>query len=182
MKIEFNTNKLDNDWWFSLGISYQKTEFHSEFNKVCTVDLGFWTMYIRWDIKKKRKQEIQIMRNRIYTYTGTVERVVDGDTYDIVCDLGFAVYHKIRIRLRGVDTPEVYGKNASEEGRNVSEYVKGLIEGKTVSITTYKNAPSSFNRWEADVYFYMLDENKNNLPINLAEHLVVNGKAIQVPF
>jgi hypothetical protein len=52
MKIEFNRNKLDNDWWFSLGISYQKTEFHSEFNKVCTIDLGFWTMYIRWNPNK----------------------------------------------------------------------------------------------------------------------------------
>ena len=117
------------------------------------------------------------MRNRIYKFTGTVDRVVDGDTFDIVCDLGFAVYHKIRVRLRGVDTPEVYGANASDEGRRVSAYVKQLIEGKNVTIQTYKNAPSSFNRWEADVFFPMLTEDTTLPYANLAEHLVINDMA-----
>jgi hypothetical protein len=52
MKVEFSRNKLDNDWWFSLGISYQRTEFHYIYNKAFTVDLGFWTIYIRWNPNK----------------------------------------------------------------------------------------------------------------------------------
>lgn len=117
-----------------------------------------------------------------YFFAGRVERVVDGDTFDITCDLGFSVYHRVRVRLRGVDTPEVYGPNACEEGRQVSEYVKGLLEGKVVVIQTYKNAPSSFNRWEADVFFDLLKEDGSvEKPMaNLAEHLVANNLARQV--
>jgi hypothetical protein len=56
MKVEFSRNKLDNDWWFTIGISYQKTEFHDTYQKVFTIDLGFWTIYIRWDIKQQKRK------------------------------------------------------------------------------------------------------------------------------
>lgn len=108
-----------------------------------------------------------------YVYRGRCVRVVDGDTYDILCDLGFGVYHKIRVRLRGVDTPEKYGKDACDEGKAVSELVHGILFDQEVMVRTYKNAPSSFNRWVADVFFS--DENKTI--INLAKFLVLNGHA-----
>jgi micrococcal nuclease len=38
-----------------------------------------------------------------------LERVIDGDTLDLAVDLGFAIFHVVRVRLSGVDTPEVYG-------------------------------------------------------------------------
>jgi endonuclease YncB( thermonuclease family) len=44
-----------------------------------------------------------------YIFSGLVNRAIDGDTYDITLDLGFYVSHPIRVRLKGVDTPEVYG-------------------------------------------------------------------------
>jgi len=111
--------------------------------------------------------------NPPWTFRGRCVRVVDGDTYDILCDCGFSIYHKIRVRLRGVDTPEVYGKNASEEGRVASKVVYDTIFDKEVLIYTYKNAPSTFNRWEADVFFK--DEGGNI--INLAKFLALNGYA-----
>jgi len=116
------------------------------------------------------------MITRQFVFKGTVDRVVDGDTYDIVCDLGFDIYYKIRVRLKGVDTPEVFGKNKSVEGVQASEYVKQLIQDRTVTIQTYKNAPSSFNRWEADVFYdsnYINEDGKAVKEIiNLADHLV----------
>jgi micrococcal nuclease len=42
-----------------------------------------------------------------YIYQATLERVVDGDTVDIVIDLGFSTFRKERIRLYGVDAPEI---------------------------------------------------------------------------
>jgi micrococcal nuclease len=35
-----------------------------------------------------------------------VVRVVDGDTVDILIDLGFDLTKKERVRLAGIDTPE----------------------------------------------------------------------------
>lgn len=52
-----------------------------------------------------------------------VDRVVDGDTVDVVIDLGFSILTKQRVRLLGIDAPEnrtrdqtekVYGKLATE--------------------------------------------------------------------
>ena len=117
---------------------------------------------------------------RQYIFEGLVDRVIDGDTYDIILDLGFYTTHTIRVRLRGVDTPEVYGKNSSEEGKVASAYVKGLIENKRVVVQTYKNAPSSFNRWEADVYVGLLSEDGSNTTVSLADHLVDKGHAVRV--
>ncbi len=111
---------------------------------------------------------------KTFTYRGSIHRVVDGDTYDVILDLGFCIAHKIRVRLRGVDTPEIYGNKASSEGKIASDYVKTLIEGQDVTITTYKSAPTSFNRWEADVIL-----KKDS--INIAEHLVEKGFAKKVP-
>lgn len=51
MKIEAVLNKLDSDWWFDLGISLQKTEFHPGSKYVFAIALGIATVYIRWGVK-----------------------------------------------------------------------------------------------------------------------------------
>ncbi len=35
-----------------------------------------------------------------------VKNVVDGDTIDVVIDLGFSILFESRVRLAGIDTPE----------------------------------------------------------------------------
>jgi len=35
-----------------------------------------------------------------------VVRVIDGDTVDLILDLGFGLFKKERVRIAGVDTPE----------------------------------------------------------------------------
>ena len=109
-----------------------------------------------------------------YVYRGRCVRVVDGDTYDILVDLGFGVYHKIRVRVRGIDTPEKYGKNKCEEGEKVSELVEGILHDREVLVRTYKNAPSSYNRWEADVFW---QDDEGGYIINIAKFLTANGHA-----
>jgi len=106
-----------------------------------------------------------------YVYRGRCVRVVDGDTYDVLVDLGFGVYHKIRVRLRGVDTPEKYGKNACEKGREVSEMVDEILMDEEVLVRTYKGERKSFDRWVADVFF----KDENGFMINLAKFLKDNG-------
>ena len=44
--------------------------------------------------------------NPSYEYRMTIERWVDGDTFDATVDLGFYTHQRLRFRLLGVDTPE----------------------------------------------------------------------------
>ena len=88
-------------------------------------------------------------------------RVVDGDTYELALDLGFGVVvgetDKWSFRLKDVDTPEVYGRYASEEGRIASEFVKGLLghQPEWFKVRTFKNKNDNyiktFGRYLADL-------------------------------
>ena len=51
-----------------------------------------------------------------FVYNATLERIVDGDTFDCCLDLGFDVkLHKQRVRLAGIDTPESRTRDKAEK-------------------------------------------------------------------
>jgi micrococcal nuclease len=50
-----------------------------------------------------------------WIYNAEVKRVVDGDTFDIIIDLGFDTLKNARVRLYGVNTPESRTKNLEEK-------------------------------------------------------------------
>ena len=61
-------------------------------------------------------------------YFGQVLRVIDGDTFEVLVELGFGVSQKFNVRLDGIDTPET----STTKGIRAKEYVRDLIEGKSV--------------------------------------------------
>ena len=60
-----------------------------------------------------------------------IERVLDGDTIDVVIDLGFDLYKKERVRVAGVDTPEKRTKDDEEKalGYDATNWLKEKLEG-----------------------------------------------------
>ena len=71
-----------------------------------------------------------------------IVKVIDGDTVDILIDLGFSVYHEERVRLSGIDTPEMNSKNVLE--KEMAKKAKTFIttwlkEQKNLTIKTYKD-------------------------------------------
>jgi micrococcal nuclease len=50
-----------------------------------------------------------------FWYGATLLKVIDGDTVELMVDLGFSVHHKIRVRLYGVNTPESRTKDLAEK-------------------------------------------------------------------
>lgn len=46
--MEIKWNELENEWWFDLGISYQRTPYHPKHKKVITISLIIFSIYIRW--------------------------------------------------------------------------------------------------------------------------------------
>jgi micrococcal nuclease len=66
------------------------------------------------------------LNNKImYHYKAKVERVVDGDTFDVVIDLGFKITTNQRIRMAKINTPETYNVKKDSE-----EYQKGLASNQ----------------------------------------------------
>ena len=50
-----------------------------------------------------------------FWYSARVLKVIDGDTLDVMIDLGFNIHHKARVRLYGVNTPESRTKDLAEK-------------------------------------------------------------------
>ena len=94
----------------------------------------------------------------MFTYTAHVDRVVDGDTIDVSIDLGFDIWHKTRLRLAGIDTPEV----KTDLGKVVKKYAIDTLEGKIVVIQTTK--PDKYGRYLATIF--LDDKNFNELLID----------------
>ena len=74
-------------------------------------------------------------------YVRKVENIVDGDTIDVLIDLGFDILFASRVRLAGIDTPESRTKDLAEKalGLESKEYLKkSLKDAKSVVIKTEK--------------------------------------------
>lgn len=92
-------------------------------------------------------------------------KVVDGDTFDLMVDLGFDVYRVIRVRLKGIDTWEVRGSERPK-GLVAKARVEELMENK-IQIISYKGGQrGSFRRWLVDVQ-YLEDNSWKDLATTL---------------
>ena len=76
----------------------------------------------------------------MFDYRCKLLRVVDGDTIDVNLDLGFNVWHKARVRMLGIDTPESRTRNLEEKALGLASKarLKELLKGKIVEIECSK--------------------------------------------
>ena len=104
-----------------------------------------------------------------YLYWALIVRWVDGDTVDVVIDLGFSITRKERLRLAGVNTPEMAPKHADfdtdadreahiEKAKEAKAYCEYLAPaGAKVLVRTFKDKTGKFGRMLAHV---IPDENE----------------------
>ena len=78
----------------------------------------------------------------MYEYkVSQVTRVVDGDTVDLLIDLGFDITKKERIRIGGIDAPESRTRNLEEKklGLEAKAFVEERLDkAETIIIQTRK--------------------------------------------
>jgi micrococcal nuclease len=100
----------------------------------------------------------------MFKYNAVVDYVVDGDTVDLSIDLGFDIWHKTRVRLLGIDTPEKW----YNYGKVVKAYVVEQLEGKPVQIVSTKQ--DKYGRYLVQIYLDSGVETFN-------KHLIDQGMA-----
>jgi micrococcal nuclease len=135
----------------------------------------------------------------LYRYRATCWKVVDGDTVDLDIDMGLRVFSRQRMRLLGLDAPEIYGvKEETEEfgkaldatrelvrllkpnhlghglDRHISPY---LLEGKPTHlwVETVKDKTGKYGRFLVNVWVWWKDE-----VLFLNKHLIDKGFAKKV--
>ena len=99
-----------------------------------------------------------------------VKNVVDGDTIDVVIDLGFDILFASRVRLAGIDTPESRTTDKAEKALGIEskDYLKKhLKDAKSVVIKTEKmNSSEKFGRILGWLYVNGDTESVNDKMIN----------------
>lgn len=114
----------------------------------------------------------------MYEYKAFVKRVIDGDTYECIIDLGCYVSITEKVRLFKYDTPEIRTRNLAEKahGLQATEYVKKLIEGKTVELKTRLDKKGKYGRFLAEVFIEIKTNDTDKYYIlNLGESLKQNN-------
>jgi micrococcal nuclease len=103
-------------------------------------------------------------------YVKSINKVVDGDTIDVVIDLGFDISFTSRVRLAGIDTPESRTKDLAEKalGLESKKYLADRIKAaKNVVIRTEKiNSSEKFGRILGWLY---LDGESNSINHEMIE-------------
>lgn len=128
-----------------------------------------------------------------YEYAASCIRVIDGDTIDVRMDFGFKLRQEMRLRLAGIDTPELRSKDEVE--RDAAQVAKEFVHktlfyeetfdsslpgehSRNLIVRTIKTKAGkerqTFGRYVAVVYF---QAEKENVWENLNELLVKEGLA-----
>lgn len=97
----------------------------------------------------------------------------DGDTVKFTVDLGFDIRFKIKVRLAGIDTPELT-KAEKEDGLASRDFLRGQLlvakeQNKEVKVRTYKDGKGKYGRYIATIFID--GENINQVMID-AGHAV----------
>jgi len=96
----------------------------------------------------------------LYRYKAVCTHVVDGDTVDLDVDLGFAIHFNLRVRLLGVNTPELHAKDPAvrEAAQKARKRVEVLLLGELLAkppaliIETKKDSQDKYGRYLARIY------------------------------
>lgn len=90
--------------------------------------------------------------NPIYVYRASLLRVIDGDTFVAIVDLGFFASIAIHVRLAGVDTPELHSSDPVQRAAALTARdftAECLRDG---FVLQSHHSERSFERWVCDVW------------------------------
>ena len=115
------------------------------------------------------------MSLNLYHYKAEVLSVYDGDTVTLMIDQGMKHFARVKVRLVGINTPEIRTKDLDEKKRGLEakEYLKSRIEGKTVIVHTVKKG--KFGRWLGVLWVF--DEDMDTLGESLNDEMIRVGHA-----
>lgn len=89
----------------------------------------------------------------MYNYKARVIKIVDGDTVDLLVDLGFNISAAQRFRIMDIDTPEIWRPSNDLEldhGRKAKSFAKKIMPlNSTVYVRSEKIG--IYGRWNGEI-------------------------------
>lgn len=162
-------------------------------HSVPNLDLGFRVKYGLGGISDLKKGDILSIRKikgkfsfekiaavrELFTYIAYLDRVIDGDTLLVHVDLGFGIFIQQRLRLRGIDAPEL----GTPMGNFAQRFVESeLRDTNLLIIKTYGS--DMYDRYLVDVFYLAGEEDMETIKKDgrfLNNLLLEEGLAVRFP-
>ena len=118
----------------------------------------------------------------MYKYRCKLLRVVDGDTADVMIDLGFDTWVKARLRFKGVDTWEKRTRDKDEKikGLAATAFTATYLEKNDGNFTIQSYGKGKYGRVLAEIFIDGEDKSLNQLLIENGHAYVYEGGKKQV--
>jgi len=93
------------------------------------------------------------LSDRIHIYQAKIVEVIDGDTFDLMIDLGFGVFTQQRMRLYGIDAPEMKTDAGKDlQRRLVENYYLAHVIVQSIEAPKSKQFRDKYGRFLAIIY------------------------------
>ena len=141
--------------------------------------LGF--VFCMWcpscSVSAEDYRQLETFTHSPYTYEVEVVSVYDGDTVTLDIDLGFNVRTRQKIRLFGINTPELRGgtEETKAKGRAARDWLRNrIMDGEPVHIRTHKDKQGKYGRYLGTLY----DRNRSGTMTDLNYQLIKLGHGV----
>lgn len=96
----------------------------------------------------------------MYEYSAKMIYVVDGDTVDLDVDLGLDIHHLLRVRLLGIDTPELHSSipEEREKAKRARLFLREAMmmqpdmKSRDLVVKTEKDRTEKYGRYLATIF------------------------------
>jgi len=109
----------------------------------------------------------------MYSYRADIVRLIDGDTVEADIDLGFSVSIRLKLRLYGIDTPEVRGPEKLRGLESKAALEKLIEQCSPITVQTLKDISGKYGRYLA----ILMGVTEGGVVVNLNDQLVKGGWA-----
>ena len=118
----------------------------------------------------------------MYKYKCKLVRVVDGDTADVLIDLGFDTWRKSRLRFKGVDTWEKRTRDKEEKVKGIaaSAFTQKYLEMNEGNFVIQSFGKGKYGRVLAEIFIEGEDKSLNQLLIENGHAYVYDGGKKQI--
>jgi len=108
------------------------------------------------DAKSHSKADLGEKHQNLFTYGAEVLKIIDADTLELNIDVGFKTWMRHKVRLRGINCPEVRTRKGEEAKAFVMKELGAL--GTNVVIRSYKSG--KFGRYIVDLWYLPGETNR----------------------
>jgi len=117
-----------------------------------------------------------VLTDNLYWYrVVSVIDTHDGDTTKVLIDHGRRIYSEIKLRIEGIDAPELKG-DTLEKARVARDAARSWLSapGRKLVVRTYKD-PGSYDRYTAEIYDAETEE-------RFSQYMLDNGFAVEYDY